>query len=303
MKNKILLIGSCQTAGYGFFLNSMCPDTEFEAFQLETLAPEHRPERIADLMARKHEYDAVLSPPLSELFLDMAKDKIRESFSGVPVYIYTNVYFSGTTPDLTYIGGFAGRCTGPMGDYHSKIVLTGFMKGLDQATTRSLFNSSFMAKLDLFNEYKRSQDRLVMLDAQSDIQITDMIFSAVKSEMLFFANNHPTTKIFFEYAKRISQRLAADKLVTTVYDLPWNPLAYPNTLAYSSVFPVYPEVALEHGLSYSSGYYFKSPDRPHLYSLNSFIEHEYAALEAFGRDKLEQMPQWIDINKTLSTAQ
>jgi len=300
MKNRILLVGNCQSAGYGFFLAAMCPDTEVEIFPLGADAPEDRARRVEDVVARKHEFDAVLTPPLSERFFAMAKDEVRTSFSDIPVYLHTNVYFSGTTPDLTYVRGSAGDYPGPIGDYHSKIVLYGFMNGLDVPETQSLFNRAFMARLDLFKEYQRSRDRLIALDAESDIPITDMIFSTIKTDLLFFSNNHPTARVFFEYAKRMSARLARDGRVGTVLDLPWNPLAYPNILASSAVFPVYPEIALEHGLSYSGGYYFKAPDRPRIYSLTAFIEHEYAAFAALGRTRIEEAPQWAAINETLN---
>jgi hypothetical protein len=301
MKNRILIVGNCQSAGYGFFLAAMCPDTEVEVFPLGTVAAEERERRVEEVIARKQDFDAVLSPPLSERFFSMAKDEIRASFLNIPVYIHTNVFFSGTTPDLTYVRGSAGNCVGPIGEYHSKIVLYGFMNGLDVKETRSLFNRSFMAELDLFNEYRRSQDRLIALDAESDIRITDMIFAAIKSDLLFFSNNHPTSRVFFEYARRMAARLAGDGWVGTVLDLPWNPLAYPNMLASSAVFPVYPDIAREHDLPYGGEYYFKAPDRPHFYSLSAFIEQEYAAFEAYGRTQIEEAPQWADINEALKT--
>ena len=295
---KVLVIGNCQSAGYAYFLNLFCPDIQAETFQVESLSPERRKPEIDSLIARKHDYEAVFCLPLSEAYGAISTPKLHKSLAGVRVYKYTNVYFSGLTPDLTYVGDFHSRCVGPLGDYHSKIAFYGYMSGMSPDETLALFRPDVMARMGFFAEYEASKTRLIGLDAHSDVGITDLIFPAVQDELLFLANNHPTTRIFFDYARRMAACLKAQGL-TRVRDLAWSPLAYPNMLAFDAVFPVYPEVASVHGLGYGGCEYYKAPGSPVLFDRRELVFGEFAAFEAYGRDRLEALPVWQEISQLM----
>src|SRR5690606_37367728 len=92
----------------------------------------------------------------------------------------------------------------------------------------------------------------------------------IKLEPSLYSVNHPTSLVFQEYINFIAQKLNLDYIRF--------PIGYlPNNLAYSAWLPIYPEIAEENGLQYSSPMVFKQSDTigGKFLRLDDFVEKSY----------------------------
>ena len=73
--------------------------------------------------------DFCFSQPLSDNFGDIRSERLRKKY-GSRFRQYTNLYFTGYHPDLTYYGDRGVRLQSAMGDYNSRIALISYLQGV-----------------------------------------------------------------------------------------------------------------------------------------------------------------------------
>ena len=99
--------------------------------------------------------DHLLSQPMSDEFDDVSSKRLKAHYQS-RFANYTNIYFSGLHPDLTYFGGFGQRVTSPLGDYHSRIILACFFQGRSVRECLAAFNGGVYEKLGYFLQFEHS---------------------------------------------------------------------------------------------------------------------------------------------------
>ena len=92
------------------------------------------------------------------------------------VEFITNVYFSGLQPDFTFIGSLGERHIGPLGNYHSKIVLGAFLADLTAKETAALFCDKAYRELGYYDEFEVSKAKLLEVDANNTIRFAEEFF-------------------------------------------------------------------------------------------------------------------------------
>jgi hypothetical protein len=185
---------------------------------------------------------------------------------------FTQLYFGGLHPDITYFGQLGKRILSPLGDYHSKICLLSFMKGYSEEECIKLYNYKIYERLNFFSIWESSEDELCLRDQKVDIKFASDFFQMVKNEPTLFTINHPIGIVFDKLVKKITESIGIN--------YPNFPSAFCyNYLANNSWWPVYPEIIDYHKISYSSQMYFKSPDNMSrkFYDLDHFINASYKA--------------------------
>lgn len=294
---RALVIANCQATSLAQMLSLYCPDITFDLFTVHTTTSQKTKEFLD---AKAHLYQIVISFDLSANFVHLDRASLPASFPNARVYFITNLYFAGLHPDLTYIGDLSQRCQGALGDYHSKIALFGFMNHMSASAAVDFFVESVFEKAGYFNEFEQSRKRLKDVDAKSDIGVYDVFTEHLPKMPLLLSVNHPTSAYFYLYAGRIADRLQQD-LGIRRQPLLWHPHYYPNLLAASAIFPVYPPIVTRYGLSYKGSYLFKSHDLKtefgKTYRLPDFVDSEYSAFEKWGRTTLASTARWLDIQK------
>jgi hypothetical protein len=186
------------------------------------------------------------------------------------ILTFTNIYFSGLHPDLTYIGQMGKRVISPLGDYHSKICFLSFMKGYTEDTCINLFNMSTYEKLDYLKKWEISSTELRSRDTTLDIKFADIFLSMIKNESTLYTINHPLGSVFSRLLLLIFEKLNIEIMTF--------PSSYfYNHLANNAWWPVFQEVIEYHKIGYSSPMLFKSPDSMSrkFYDLNQFISASY----------------------------
>lgn len=312
---KILVVSNCQVQPLKHGLGNVLKNVEIEAVPIHVISLDDRTRVFEKYIHDRKDYAFVLSVQLSDDFGAFAADKIAEHFHPTPVFTISNLYFTGLLPDICYLGGLNARAPGPIGEYHSQIALLGYLMGMDVASTVRLYVHPVYAHLGFYDEYQSSLDEMARRDATTDIPIGDILPVQLRQGICFLSQNHPTSLLLCPYINKIAHWVSSRGLVDhSGADL--SPEAAVNYLAYSTVFPVYPEIAQHHGMPYGGSYVFRTPtigdapSRP--LSLEAFVTGEYEAFRAGDRGVLEnnypgnlltyrgvQNPDFHDIVRTL----
>jgi hypothetical protein len=267
-----VVIGNCQTSVLAKNLNAICRDVRVSAFQVHL----ENPESAARLYNHLDMYDFVLSMPLSGYFKGLSSDELRQRERRNVEFI-TNIYFSGLQPDFTFIGRIGERHIGPLGNYHSKIVLGAFLVGLDQSETMRLFCGDVYSHLDYYSEFRLSKDKLQEIDQGNTVRFADEFFQLTFTDRTLLTFNHPSTVCFLRQSIAIAEQLR-NHGVHTIGEVPLDLSLYSNELADGPALPIYPEIAQELSLPYASNYIFKTATS--IEAASRFVDlEEYVTME------------------------
>ena len=119
-----------------------------------------------------------------------------------------NIFYRGYTPDLRYLRLRArGTLKGPLGDYHSSILLNAWKEGENQESALERYNN-----IDLWAEQystiaEQSLAELQKRELELDIQISDCISAMQSHQQLFYSFNHPSKAMIKILADRIAEHL------------------------------------------------------------------------------------------------
>jgi hypothetical protein len=186
------------------------------------------------------------------------------------VLTFTNIYFTGLHPDLTYVGDRGRRIYSPIGDYHSKICVLSFVKGYSLEKCEHLFNVKTYEELDFFEEWNKSHNELNQRDLSLDIKFSGQFLEMVKNEPTLYSVNHPLVAVF--------NRLINQIFMVLEVEFPKFPDAFfYNHLASDAWWPVYAEINEFHFLKQSMSMSFKSPNHlgKNFYNLTQFLSASY----------------------------
>ena len=295
---RAVVISNCQAQPLKHTLSLLCKGLLFENLSVHLLGPD-REREIAEFVSRaRAQYDIIVSVGLSDDWGPLAVDRIRETFAGKAVTLISNLYYTGLHPDIVYIGGMSQRLPGPLGDYHSRVALTGFLRGYPVEAIRQMYTASIYERLGFFQAHARSIAELGSREEQHDVAAVPLIEAMVRDRPLFMSVNHPTSHLIWAYGQKIAAYLA-DRHGVQLSHWAGGPDQMVNHLGNASVFPVYPEIGAYLGVTYPTSYSFK-PDTFHdtpvmPLDLNEFIEAEMAAFRSIPFEELSRSHQGIEI--------
>ena len=296
---QAVVIGNCQVKSLAQTLNFFSEDVEFQHFQIHSLPPGKAQSHIETRTERfVAEADLVLTFNLSDKYFGLAKDRVRETFAGKPVFSISNLYFGGYHPDIIVLGDIGQRMDGVLDQYHSRLALWGFMNDLSIEDTAALFCDETFRKVNYYSEWDASLKRFVQSEGDVDLPFTQRYVDLLRQRVGMYVVNHPAPVVFLEWAKTLIGALASKGLVRP---RGWTPdeCALPHHFSDTAIFPVYPEVAAHHNLPFDGSYIFKSKgfDGSSFLSLRQFIQSEFDVFERSGRDAILNSRQWISSAK------
>lgn len=263
---KVALLGNCQV--HGLRRGLAChPDLEVTAFEVWRLPPDDF--ASFDPLA----WDIVLSQPLSAYYKSMSQENLRASRT--PCAFVHNLYFDGLCPDSTYVGPPGKRVVGPMGDYHSSIVLNAFKAGTDATeTSRRLLEDG--AGLDPLGAWQASFAELRRRETEVDVPFATELERIASQRRTFWTFNHPEVSLLIDYARQI---------VSQVFHKVLEPAdQLQDDLRINGVWPIYPWVRSAHGLAFGGETQFESRGR--LMTALEFVEASYRVYDQ-ARDRLD----------------
>lgn len=227
----------------------------------------------------------IFTQNLSDKFGKLETKELR-SARGKDVVSFTNIYFTGLHPDITYLGQMGRRIQSPLRDYHSKLVLFAFAAGRTEDECLSMFNGQIFEKIGYLDEFEKSATSLRERDDALDIKFADRFLDRVRKVPSLLTINHPTAEILGDLAEMLLSSVGAKFTPAPQWLLQ-------NQLAASVIWPIYDEIAEFHGLSYRTPQCFfraRSAGQPRALALKEFIQDSYLCY----RD-----PKLTDLTKTI----
>lgn len=257
---KLALLGNCQVHGLAQGLGAI-PGVTVTPFEVWRLATDAR------AAFRPGDWDLIISQPLNAAYEAMSADNLRAS--GRPLAFIHNLHFEGLFPDATYAGPIGRRLTGPMGDYHSAIVIHAFTSGLPVTeATRRLVEGD--PGCDPAQAWAKSLAELRKRSCEVDVRFADDVDRIAHRRRAFWTFNHPEINLLHRYAERIAKK---------VLDKPMPAIANPaDDLRAIGLWPVYPWVREAHGLTYGGETTFEMRGR--IITASEFVERSYRVYEA-----------------------
>lgn len=233
MMPKGLVMGSCQADEFARFLNLNVDGFFFDVHRVMEL--EKEPQVYQQALAA----DAVFSAVLNHAqFGRLNTQELRKERT---IITHTNIYFKGLHPDITHPGVMNDRMGGPMGGYHSQIILFGYARGLSPAETASLYNAKTYEALGYLKEWETSGQGLIDRDTSVDVRFAAEIIDASRRGLTLYMMNHPAA-----LGVAIAGKAMADHIGLKLHP---NAMDYFHSgLARMGSWPVMPVVAEAHGL-------------------------------------------------------
>jgi hypothetical protein len=282
---NLVLIANCQVQPYAAKFSAL---SDIEKVVVVPIHLQGRPmfESAKVEMMKLVESDADLR--ILTFNLDDSRGEISTSFLKERcehVKTFTNIFFDGLQPDCTYLADIGKRVPSPIGDYHSKIVVHSFVKGLSVSTCIDLFNLETYRRVGYLDRYGESMTELRRRDEKLDIPLADSLDSCFRKTHSLFTFNHPTSAVFSVTTSALASAIGLN------YPNAFSALEQ-NHLANSSWFPIFPEILDFHNCTYTGNYVFKPPTQAggKFLSLEKFVTQSYE-LYASNRSTLLQAKQ------------
>jgi hypothetical protein len=282
---KIAIVGNCQADPLANVFRMAVPGSLVNVFVVQR---ERTAGELTAALRDIEDADVTFAQPIAGTFGVLSTSSLVERSKRV--IQFPNVYYRGLHPDLTYVGGADRRVQGPLGDYHSLVVLHALIAGMtpaecvaeyDRLLSR-LTNPALIASTSKVELAKRCSEINFPGDELADVLMGPSI------SMLTV--NHPTTATMVWLAKACLRSAA----VSTGVDWAWLEVVVDNPLLRSVAWPIAPSAAELHGLPESGKRAFRG-SRGSVYDLSTFVRMSFEAYEGFDREQLHPRRPDIDL--------
>lgn len=265
----IVVIANCQASAWARTLALIFPGHDVHAFYGQDT---RNPDKADAIRALVGEADTVFTLDWDDSHGDFAASRIDTITRRAIVIPWFG--FSAFHPDLAYIQSASGATEqSPLGDYHSLVCAAAFSLGLDEARTLRLFNALVFRRLGYLGRFEQDCEDLVRRFAEHGYDIAASLADWTRRGAFMMSVNHPRAYVIADIVKLVCRTHGVGR----VHDVDYSGY-FPDDLAQSSIFPVYPEIARPLGIA--GDYLFKAPSRPHstaLLDLPEFVAGSFAA--------------------------
>jgi hypothetical protein len=179
-------------------------------------------------------------------------------------------------PDLSYVFSDGNIVKSPMDDYHSTICLAAFQGGLSEENTLRLYRREIYEKAGYFGLWPIETEQLIARFQSYGYEIRTALRRWSLHDAFMYSVNHPKIQCLFDLA-----RMATLKAGFTPVES--NLLPHDN-LANGGVFPIYPEIAEEFGVS--GCYRYKPQGDYSTIGLEQFIRGSFSEYRKFNPQNL-----------------
>jgi hypothetical protein len=259
---KILFAGNCQVTSLAQIISAAEPKFVCDAKEVWQMSKEDcEAISIAD-------YDAVIAQPLvSERYGKLTQHRLTASCQGKPLLFIHNLHFEAVVPDCTYVGPLGKRVNGPMGTYHSSIVLAAFIEGL--SVTSCVKRMERGTNLDVTTTWDDSVAILRQRERAITVPFVDELIMHVKVRRCLHVFNHPNAFLLERYA---------EKILATLLDRPARVLVthQPDLLQPIGSWPTYSWLAESLGLPYGEDNFLIPKISADPLPFSEFVERSYA---------------------------
>ncbi|MBD8621591.1 GSCFA domain-containing protein [Pseudomonas sp. CFBP 13727] len=277
---RIFIIGNCQSEVLANLLESMVP----ELAAVSCLVTAKKLEEICVPNALSNQFteaDLILiqsSPndPIPSRILSIYgeyKSKIR---------LIPNIYYALYHPDIIYVQNDSGNIKGPMGEYHSGLILFAWKQSLSLGQTADLFTRDVYAHVGYFEHATSSANLLLETGINVGIPLDHLLERWRFKACFMHSMNHPKLNVLADIARAVLIREGMSYI-------PGVEQYMEDSLALHPCWPVYPDIAAVYGIEGS--YFFKqvtdrSSSKPKMIDLNELIAQSFEIYDKYEKSSL-----------------
>ncbi len=200
---KIVTIGNCQIEPI-----SRIMENHSSKIWITRVVPVHIAESgtLNQIKYLLDDADIIITQPVTVFYRGghFSTEKLQNAYPD-KVKKILNLHFEGYFPDWCYLPIPPGRVRlkGPMGDYHNKTIIDGWVAKETTETIDDKMHSYTYNKHHYEHSFDDSLKELKRREKNVDVKICDFIERHFLNERLFFTANHPVLLLLNEYSHRI----------------------------------------------------------------------------------------------------
>lgn len=256
---KWLIVFNCTNIGLANSLKLMAPDLEVESIDFGRFKKEYGSYR-----RRLDAFDLILTAP------HFVKNECVDFSTVATVRTLPIPYFDAYHPDLCYLMRDKDVLKGPLGDYHSKIVVAAYKTGVPRTRVQSLFRASRYDAFGYFDRWMPAREALLTGYSALGLDLAQHFRHWSLHKQFMHSVNHPAIEVVYDIAACLLAREGVDRRAGVVPH---------DNLMNGPIYPVFDEIA-EH-LSITGSYLFKLPAQYRCIDLPTFIDQSYDFLEQY----------------------
>lgn len=248
------------------------------------------------ILAEIRSADLVLSQTINDSFpYRYVQTSFLESQIDRGIVKIANMYYSGYHPDFITIKS-QPALLGPLYDYHSKIVIRSYFDGASPAQC-----SAFLADPDYNAVLYRgaSEDSLAELFRREQplhVRSLDLILDNYRRHLSFYTRNHPSNRLFYQYAARIVKQVTgADVALEGSLSYQLDSIACPaNPYVYAAEGMDFDNQVPYRGMDVETLIRDPNADAARSYSALELCEAFYRIYDWYGPEMLTKLAQVMD---------
>lgn len=189
------------------------------------------------------------------------------------------ISFGGYQPDndYVYLNTPPSGCR-PMVGCQSAIAFWGWIKGLNESETESLFCEEVYQHLGYLDCWDTAKKAQLSLGQEADLPLEELFLKWSGGEVFMHTINHPKLFVLADIARALMDREGIDYIPNAEWYMK-------DAMATHGSFPVYPEIASRLGIRGS--YIFDVPGTsPNKLSLSSFLKDSFDIYHQYDKNEL-----------------
>ncbi|WP_454850547.1 WcbI family polysaccharide biosynthesis putative acetyltransferase [Rhizobium binxianense] len=247
-----LLLSNCQTFGLANSMKLLGPRFHVDAVDIWSFK-----KNIDKYKSEIPKYFRVIvHPHFYNIDFDFS---IAQNLSTIP-----SINFDAYHPDVCYAFS-KGPLDGPMGSYHSMIILAAYEAGLGIEQTRKLFRQDVFEGCGYFRRWEMERTQLLSSFSQYGLDMASSFTKWSRGDAFMYSVNHPKIRCIYDIARAFMRRHGIETVDGDILPA--------DNLLNGPCYPIYPEIAEMFGVRGS--YLFKVPNDYRLVSLEKFIEFSF----------------------------
>ncbi len=304
---KVVIFGNCQSLELAKLMQAMTGGVVAVTVETTRTVINQMQSGQFQLASLIEASDLIFVQNIGEILI-LIKQQFPESF--YKVRRFPSINFFAYHPDLVYVSSNkqSAMIKGVTGEYQSAIALGGWLAGLSAKETISLFREDVFEALGYYSYWDYSKKLLMAASYRCDFDVANLFDKWCDQGCWLYSINHPKQLVLADVARRL---LTNEQIDT----LPGAEHFVVDSLAKGPVWPVYPEIGKQLGIS--GHYYFKRVEglcpieKPVLMvALDDYILESYAMFDRYGREDLscermqsiryKNMKQFVGLSKSVT---
>lgn len=281
---KIAIVGNCQATALSLYFDRT-PGVEVRAVVDVNMRSSPNFIHAEHVVEHGIDVDIIFTQPMGSDFGPISTENLKFKF-GDRVKTFTNIYFSGLHPDITYFGPFGRRFLSPVGDYHSRIALASYLKGYSIEKCLAFFVRQTYENLGMIKMFDISGAELLKRDEGIDIKFAQDFLDMTRSTLTLYSLNHPTREVISALGSKLIAGYSGLNF-SIDFDL------FSDVLISNVIWPIYTDLLTPLNLPYRGATLFYPPHNSGLkpMTLDEFVTRSFRIYDDAGRSALSDPQQ------------